>query len=84
MALGAHRFVAFRPLLRRTIKTALTPLIHAMSAGGFLAVPDMMSGQILAGADQVMAAKYQIALTWSWGARQHWALWLLRSVVFSC
>ena len=62
MALGAGRFTAFRPLLRRTLQTALTPLFHTMSFAGIAAMPGVMSGQILAGADPVAAAKYQILL----------------------
>lgn len=63
MALGAHRFAAFHPLLRRTLRAALTPLIHALSATGLVALPGLMGGQLLAGADPTAAARYQIALT---------------------
>jgi putative ABC transport system permease protein len=64
MALGAGRFTAFRPLLRRTLQTALTPLLQTMSIAGIVAMPGVMSGQMLAGADPVAAAKYQIMLLW--------------------
>jgi putative ABC transport system permease protein len=62
MALGAGRFTAFLPLLRRTLQTALTPLLQTMSIAGVAVMPGVMSGQMLAGADPVAAAKYQIML----------------------
>ena len=36
--------------------------INAMAAAGVVSLPGMMSGQILAGADPVEAAKYQIMI----------------------
>jgi putative ABC transport system permease protein len=63
IAQGAHRFRAFQPLLRRALTAALAPLLQAMSASGSIALPGVMAGQLLAGADPLRAAKYQILLT---------------------
>jgi putative ABC transport system permease protein len=62
IALGATRFEAFAPVLRRAIRTAMTPLLNTMSVAGIVALPGMMTGQILAGADPAEAAKYQIMI----------------------
>jgi len=62
IALGAARFEAFGHVLRRAIRTAVTPLLNAMSVAGIVTLPGMMTGQILAGADPIEAAKYQIMI----------------------
>lgn len=62
LALGATRFVAFSGVLRRALRTATTPFINAMAVAGVVALPGMMAGQILAGADPGQAAKYQIVI----------------------
>jgi len=63
MAQGARRFIAFAPLLRHALKAALSPFLQAMSASGLLALPGTMAGQMLAGADPLAAAKFQMLLT---------------------
>jgi putative ABC transport system permease protein len=62
IAQGGTRFAAFGPLLRRAMRTATAPLLNIMSVAGLVALPGMMTGQIMAGADPVEAARYQIAL----------------------
>lgn len=62
LALGATRLEAFGPVLRRALRTALTPLLNVMSVAGVVTLPGMMTGQILAGADPAEAAKYQIMI----------------------
>jgi putative ABC transport system permease protein len=62
IALGATRFEAFSALLRRALGAAITPLLNMMSLAGMVTLPGMMTGQILAGADPVEAAKYQIVI----------------------
>ena len=44
------------------MKTGLTPILNTMAAAGVVALPGMMTGQILAGADPIEAAKYQIMI----------------------
>jgi len=60
LALGATRTEALLPVSRAAMRTALMPIINAMAATGLVALPGMMTGQILAGADPVQAVKYQI------------------------
>ncbi len=62
LALGETRFVAFSGVLRSALLTATTPLINAMAVAGVVALPGMMAGQILAGADPAEAAKYQVMI----------------------
>jgi putative ABC transport system permease protein len=62
IALGATRFAAFSVVLRRSLRTAITPLLNMMSVAGVVSLPGMMTGQILAGADPAEAAKYQIMI----------------------
>jgi len=62
IAQGGTRFEAFAPLMRRAMRTAMTPLLNIMSVAGMVTLPGMMTGQILAGADPVEAARYQIVL----------------------
>ena len=62
LALGADRTTALKPAVRQALRTGLMPIINAMSAAGVIALPGMMTGQILAGADPVEAVKYQILI----------------------
>ncbi|MFN0217899.1 MAG: ABC transporter permease [Hyphomicrobium sp.] len=62
LALGATRYQAFSDVMRRGLRTGLTPLLNAMAAAGVVSLPGMMTGQILAGIDPVEAAKYQIMI----------------------
>ncbi|RTL68357.1 MAG: iron export ABC transporter permease subunit FetB [Hyphomicrobiales bacterium] len=62
LSLGATRFTAFATILARALKTAMTPLLNSMSVTGVVALPGMMTGQILAGADPSGAARYQIVI----------------------
>ena len=62
LALGATRVAAFASIIARALRTAMTPLLNAMSVTGVVALPGMMTGQILAGADPSGAARYQIII----------------------
>jgi putative ABC transport system permease protein len=62
LALGGTIALAMRPLLRRSIRNALLPIINQMSAAGIVTLPGIMTGQILAGMDPMEAVKYQILL----------------------
>jgi UDP-glucose/iron transport system permease protein len=62
IAQGGTRLQAFAPLVRRAMRTATMPLLNVMSVAGMVTLPGMMTGQILAGADPVEAARYQIVL----------------------
>ena len=62
IALGADRHKACLPVTRDALKSALMPIINAMSATGLVALPGMMTGQILAGIDPMQAVKYQLLI----------------------
>lgn len=62
LALGASRFEALDGILRRALTTGLMPILTAMATTGVVALPGMMTGQILAGIDPVSAAKYQVMI----------------------
>lgn len=62
LALGAGRFEALDTILKRALTTGLMPIVTAMATTGVVALPGMMTGQILAGIDPVSAAKYQVMI----------------------
>ncbi len=62
LALGATRLEAMHDALSSALRTAMMPIINAMAAAGVVSLPGMMTGQILAGADPIEAAKYQIMI----------------------
>ncbi len=60
--LGATRWQATLPVARTALRSALMPIINAMAATGLVALPGMMTGQILAGADPEEAVRYQMLI----------------------
>ena len=76
VSLAADRFEAEMardssyPEARRTaLQTALIPIINSLFAVGLVALPGMMTGQILSGVSPLVAAKYQIVvMTMMFGA----------------
>jgi putative ABC transport system permease protein len=62
LTLGATRRVAMLPVTRAALKSALMPIVNAMAATGLVALPGMMTGQILAGVEPAEAVKYQILI----------------------
>jgi putative ABC transport system permease protein len=62
LALGRTRNEAFRPAVQAALTSALMPIVNAMAATGLVALPGMMTGQILAGVDPAEAVKYQILI----------------------
>lgn len=57
---GATPWEAALPGVREAVRTGMTPIINSMSVVGIVSIPGMMTGQILAGTDPAMAARYQI------------------------
>ncbi len=51
LLLGADRWQAMRPSLRHALRSGFMPIVNSMVATGLIALPGMMSGQILAGND---------------------------------
>ena len=62
LALGATRTQATRPVVRAALTSALMPIVNSMAATGLVALPGMMTGQILAGVAPEEAVKYQILI----------------------
>jgi putative ABC transport system permease protein len=85
LALGATRWRALHPAIRSALRSAFMPIVNAMAATGLVALPGMMTGQILAGADPMAAVKYQILVMFliaggtclGAGAAVHGAAWRL-------
>ncbi|MCC2112659.1 MAG: iron export ABC transporter permease subunit FetB [Hyphomicrobiales bacterium] len=60
LLLGYHRFEALAPCTRRALRSGFMPIINSMAATGIVALPGMMTGQILSGVDPTEAVKYQV------------------------
>lgn len=59
LAHGATRWRAAREPIRRALRTGMIPILNSMAATGVIAIPGMMTGQILAGESPRGAAAYQ-------------------------
>ncbi|MCS5420729.1 MULTISPECIES: ABC transporter permease [Psychrilyobacter] len=62
LSMGATKFEALREFYRRSIISSLQPDLANMATIGLVALPGMMTGQILAGASPFTAIKYQISI----------------------
>lgn len=62
LCLGASARQAVEPALRTAYRAALIPTMNSMAATGIVALPGMMTGQILSGVDPLTAVRYQIAI----------------------
>ena len=60
LTLGATHVEALLPVVRLALRSAFMPIINTMAATGVVALPGMMTGQILSGVEPVEAVKYQI------------------------
>jgi putative ABC transport system permease protein len=62
ITLGATAWEASLPSVRSAVKAGLVPTINRTATVGVVAIPGMMTGQILAGANPLEAARYQIVV----------------------
>jgi putative ABC transport system permease protein len=62
LAHGATRREASRDVVRRAVRTGTIPILNSMIAAGLIAIPGMMTGQILSGEPPMSAARYQILI----------------------
>jgi putative ABC transport system permease protein len=60
LSLGQPRLRALEGVTRQAMRSALMPTINAMAAAGVVALPGMMTGQILSGVAPLEATKYQL------------------------
>jgi putative ABC transport system permease protein len=51
-----------RDIFAGSVKAGMIPSINAMMGVGLVFIPGMMSGQMLAGADPLIAIRYQIVV----------------------
>ncbi len=62
LALGANFAEASDDIVRDALRSGMIPSINSMMGVGIVFIPGMMSGQILAGADPMVAIRYQIVV----------------------
>ncbi len=62
LAQGARMAEATRPYIRDACRAAMAPTVATMATIGLVALPGMMTGVILGGANPMTAIKYQIAI----------------------
>jgi putative ABC transport system permease protein len=60
LCLGATATQASAHLFRSAIRAGMTPSITSMMGVGIVWIPGMMTGQLIAGSDPLVAVKYQI------------------------
>ncbi len=60
-----NRIQALKPYFKESFLAAITPTIASMATIGLVALPGMMTGQILGGSMPTVAIKYQIAIMFS-------------------
>ncbi|MCF7797450.1 MAG: iron export ABC transporter permease subunit FetB [Lentisphaeria bacterium] len=66
LSLGAPVRTAVHGSLVSAIRAALIPNINNLMTVGLVQLPGMMSGQILAGIDPLIAVRYQIIIMYMW------------------
>lgn len=62
LSLGANRYEALLPYIRKCLRSALRPTLANIATAGIVFLPGMMTGQILGGASPLLAIKYQISI----------------------
>lgn len=62
LALGATPAEAAKPSIVDAVKLGLLPTVSQLASSGLVLIPGMMAGQIIAGADPILAAKYQFVV----------------------
>ncbi len=62
LLLGASLYEALQPFIRNALQAALSPIVATLTTLGVVALPGMMTGQILGGAEPVEAVIYQIMI----------------------
>ena len=65
LALGATSTQAMLPVLRRSLRSAMIPLIDSTKTTGIVFFPGTMVGTLLAGAEPTDAVRLQLILLWT-------------------
>jgi putative ABC transport system permease protein len=64
LALGATAAEAIKPVVRRSLRSGMIPLVDSTKTTGIIFFPGTMVGMLLAGADPVDAVRLQLILLW--------------------
>ncbi|MCP4327474.1 MAG: iron export ABC transporter permease subunit FetB [Alphaproteobacteria bacterium] len=62
LCLGADRWTALHHVTREALRSGMIPILNSMAATGVVAIPGMMTGQVLAGVAPLDAVKYQLLI----------------------
>lgn len=82
LALGATPKEAVYEAMKVSIHSALIPNINGMMTVGLVQIPGVMTGQILAGIDPIIAVRYQIMIMYMWFTSSTLANLILLSLVY--
>jgi len=62
LSLGAEKYEALKPYLRKSLINSIRPTLANMATVGIVFLPGMMTGQIIGGSSPLTAIEYQIAI----------------------
>jgi putative ABC transport system permease protein len=62
LSLGAEKYEALKPYLRKSLLNSIRPTLANMATVGIVFLPGMMTGQIIGGSSPLTAIEYQIAI----------------------
>ena len=62
LAHGATRLEASRDILRDAVRTGMIPIVNSLVIAGVVSIPGMMTGQMFAGVNPALAARYQVVI----------------------
>ena len=82
LALGASPREAVFDAMKKSINSALIPNINGMMTVGIVQIPGVMTGQILAGIDPIVAVRYQIMIMYMWFTSSALANLILLALVY--
>jgi putative ABC transport system permease protein len=82
LALGATPKLAVFDAMKTSIHAALIPNINAMMTVGLVQLPGVMTGQILAGIDPIIAVRYQIMIMYMWFTTATMANMIMLAIVY--
>ncbi|MBW4080662.1 ABC transporter permease [Paenibacillus sp. S150] len=82
LAMGATAGQAMQEVRARAVKFSMIPTIDGMKTVGLVQLPGMMTGMIIAGADPVVAVRYQILIVFSFTASAAITSMLLSVLVY--
>jgi putative ABC transport system permease protein len=87
LALGATPKQALAPYVKQALRAALIPTINGLVTVGLVALPGMMTGQIVSGAAPEQAVRYQIVIMYQLVAvaavAGYAAAWFARRLIFT-